>query len=382
MSRTLQDWNSDCDRLFHPKAAKYIKKMTSMLATARANMTEEDRKKVYSQFPQSNEVAQECCAARLIKIQNDVLAHTFALSFFELTVLEDGEWPQIINNHIDRNFKVTKLGQNGGAPKKQVVERMTNLQLLMERLTSEEYEFPLYNLQVGQTDQLDKAQARITYEMVLKLDALARAILDASRLASGLRATLNLHPSIVATNIPDKNYYDLSGVGTSGKWDVEKIKQVLDYTARFSADTSDDLGALEVKTIYVPSVSKRDWWDMCDLVSAYSGSGGAAPTGVVADPKNTIPHEARLEIWRSDKLSQMFGYEFSIVTRNVIAAPYNYVAMNRPVGMYFHKPSQDKIILDNSAAKQKDNTNSIMSAQTMQLALMSEYTKNYMVVKV
>lgn len=378
----LKQFFADCDMLFHPKTAAHIKSMTAAIVKAKEAWTADEVKKRYSQFVTNPEVAHEICAARLIKISNDVLAHTFALSFLELVSLGDSEWPVIVNRHIDKNFKITKLGQNGGAPKKQLVERQTTLQLLMERISTEEYEFPLYNLQVGSTDELNECSARQVYEMTLKLDVLARAILDATAIASGLRATLNLHPSIIAANIPDANYLDLSTIGTSGQWNVEKIKRILDYCARFSADTSDDLGDTTVKAIYLPSTQKRDFWDMCELVSAYSGYAGAAPTGVVSDPNQTIPHEARMEIWRSGKLESMFGYSFAIVTRNTIAAPYSYVSTNRPMGYFFQKPSQDSYHLDNSSKMIKANKNSIWSAKTIQMAAMSEWTKNFLRVKV
>jgi len=310
---------------------------------------------------------------------------TRSRSFLELDVLEDGQWPQIINRHIDRNFTVTKLGQNGGAPKKQVVERQTNLQILMERLVTPEYEFPLYNLQVGKEEELENAQKRITYELALKLDFLAKAIIDATVKTSGLRATLNLHPSIQSANIPDANDLDLSGVNTATKWDVEKFKRVLDYVARFTADTSDDLGDLRVKAFFIPSPNLRDIWDFVSLVSAYDGTSGNPPSGVVADPKNTVPSEERLAIYRSGKLEQMFGYKFAIVPRNTLVSGsnnQNYVSTNLPIGYFWTKPSQDSVVLDNSPKMQKANKNSIFMSKTIQMAAMSEWTKNCLRVKV
>ncbi len=381
MDKTLQQWYADCDLLYHPRTAAYIKSMTAAYVDARAAVTPEERKQRYQQWG-NNEVAQEIAAARLIKVSNDVLAHTFALSFLELMTLGDNEWPYVYNRHIDRNFKVTKIGQNGGAPKKQVVERMTTTQFLMERIASEEYEFPLWNLQIGQEDELDAAQRRITFELMLKIDKLAQGILDANAISSGLRATLNLHPSINASNIPDKNYYDLSGTDTSGKWSVEKFKQILDYAARFTADTSDDLGDMQIKAFYIPSPNKRDIWDFVDLVSAYDGSSGAAPAGVIADPKSTIPHEVKTEIWRSNRLEQMFGYKFAIVTRNTLATATNYVSTNMPAGYFWTKPSQDEVLLDNSPKMRKVNKNSIWMAKTIQMTGISEWTKNFLKVLV
>lgn len=378
MDKTLQQWYADCDLLYHPKTAAYIKSMTASIIEARAAITPEERKQKYSHFQSDKEVASEICAARLIKVSNDVLAQTFALPFFELMTLEDTEWPYVYNRHIDKNFSVLYIGQNGGAIKKQVVERQSKLQFLMQRLSTPEYEFPLWNLQTGEEDELDNATQRITYELMLKLDQLAQTLIDAGVKTSGLRNTLNLHPAINAANIPDANSLDLSGTDVSGKWSVEKIKQVLDYAARFSADTSDQLEDLQVKAIYMPSPNKRDIWDFVDLVSAYDGSSGAAPVGVISDPKSTVPHEMKTEIWRSNKLEQMFGYKFAIVTKNTLATATNYVSMNRPCGYFWHKPSQDTVVLDNSPKMQKVNKNSIWMAKTIQMTVISEWTKNMM----
>lgn len=361
--------------LYHPNTARAINQDIATLQEAREGVTHEQRRDRLILAGKDDSVKNEMAAARLIKVTNDILAQNFALSFFELMTLADNEWPIIMNENIDKNFTVRYLGENGGQLKKQIVDRRTHIQLLMKTLATQEYEFPLYNVQTGRYDLMAKTEARLTYEMARKLDKVALALLDTAAIATGLRATLNMHPDIVQANLSDKNYFDLNGVGIAGKNGVEKMKQILDYCARFSSDTQDDLEGIQIKAIYMSSLNMRDFWDMTDLVAGYSlGSS-------VVNPQDTIPIEAKTQIYRSGKLEQMFGYPFAIVTRNTITSPYAYVSTNKPVGYFWQKPSLEQVLHNNSPEYQMLNKNSLWMKKVIQMAVTSEWTYRFMKVK-
>jgi len=326
------NWQDAMDLLYHPNAAKVLKQEIAAIEEARQGVTDEERREYLIGAEKDPQRRQEVAEARLIRVSNDVLAHTWALSFLELQTLGDAEWPVLTNRKRDKNYTVTYLGENMGAARKQRVERYSTLQLLMKQISTEVVEWPLVSLQVGSVDQGRDVEQELSYELDLKIDQEAKAVLDSAAITSGLRATLNLHPAIISANIPDANHLDHSGVGTSGVLDVEKFKRLLDYFERFAADVELDRTALGIKAIYLPSTVKRQIWDFVDLVAGFSLA------GAVQDPKNTIPTEARMEIWRSAKLESMFGYRFAIVTRNTLATPYAYVSSNKPAGFFWITP--------------------------------------------
>ncbi len=291
----------------------------------------------------------EVAAAVLFKVETDALAHMWAMAYFQDTPLADNEWPIVMTDKRDGQVKCLYVGESGGTVKRQKVERKTHAQYLLERFSSEEVEYQLNDLQVGNVSHLDQVSQELTYESNLSIDALARAVVDANTSASGLRAKLNLHRSISSANIPDKNYYDLnsSESGKEGKWTVEKFKTILDHMERFTSDVELDGQQLQIRVIDMSSVNKRDLWDFCDLVAGFNLS------GAVQDPQKTVPTEVRTEIYRSGKLESMFGYKFVIRTRNTIASGTAYVATNKPIGWYWNKPGMANVYREENRKKNK-----------------------------
>lgn len=366
-----REWGEAIDLLYHPKTAALLKSELATINAGAEAATDAERSETLKASMNDKELHSELSAARMFRVNNDVLAHTFALSFLELSTLGDAEWPIVENDNIDKNFKVTYIGENNGVPKKRVVERRATTQFTMNKITTEEYQFPLWNIQTGRIDKMAECEARIRYELDLKIDQLALTALDAADLSSGLRATLNLHPSIVSANIPDANHLNLNGVESPGDITVEKMKQILDYYERFGEDVQLDGEMLRPKVIFISSTQKRQIWDFVDLVSGYDNT---LPS---RDPKNTIPTDARVEIYRSAKLEQMFGYKFSIVSRNTIPDGTAWISTNKPAGWFWQKPSMDLFLHDNSMEMQKKNLNSVQMQKVIQFGLPSEWTYRF-----
>jgi len=286
-------------------------------------------------------------AAVNYKVDLDVLAHLFALAFFQNTTLGEGDWPIVHNEKRDGKMRTTYLGESGGTPKKQWIDRRSHTSYLVEKFTTNEVEYQLFDLQTGNVSAVDKVIAELSYELNLGIDKLARAVMDAGETNSGLRAQLNLHPDIVVANIPDTNHLDLNSVDTAGKASVEKFKRILDHFERFASDVEIDGQPLQIRTIYMSSVNKRDMWDFADLVAGYNLA------GAVQDPSKTVPGDVRGEIWRSGRLESLFGYQFNIVTRNTIAEGRMYVGTNKPIGWYFNKPSMSNVWRDEDRRRNK-----------------------------
>ena len=311
---------------------------------------------------------QEWAEAIRLLITKDVLAHNFSLNaFFETVTLAPSDRPVLETRSRDGKFKFSYVGQNGGRVKRANIETVEFAHPLLQKFSSGWKEFQLVNLQTGDVSESEKVQQELRFEFDHELDLLARALLDdsANLFSSGLRSTLSLHRSIVTANIPDANYLDLSGLGSSGQVTVEKLKQILDYFVRFASDVELDGQPLQIKTIFHSSQNTRDFWDMVDLVAGYNLA------GAVQDPKDTLNTEGVAKVWRSGKLDGAFGETWMSVPRNTIEKGVMYIASNKPLGRYYEKPALggtvfkegQEVMLNNTGAVKKFVTHSFVVPQ-------------------
>jgi hypothetical protein len=338
-----------------------------------AKVTAEDRVKSLQRMYSDPQYAQELSAERVYKIQSDALAQAFALGFFKTETLGKGDWPTFKIRNRDKYYNIYYLGQDGGHPKKQRVIRQTFDSVLMIQLTTPEVDWEWRSLQVGDWDEYQRVNSELRYELNLKLDVNATSMLDNGVVASGLRSRLNLHSSIVAANIPDKNYYDLSGEPVAGKLSVEKLKQIIDYAVRYTSDVEID-GPLQIGSIFCSSTNLRDLFDMVDLVSIVSGTG-------INDPVDTIPVSARNQIFQSGTLNKFFGHPINLVACNRIESGKLYVSTNKPAGILFHKPEYDGFIYDNTPAMHRQNKESLVISTVVQFYMPEPWTYRYMKVQ-
>jgi len=319
------------DRLSYGKGISEFVQELTQYAEARAGVTKEQRAQWLRDKWNSNEFA----AAVKFAVNKDVLAQMFALAFFQLVSLADDEWPIIETMQRDGKFRVSSIGEANGKPKRQFVDRRTHLQHLLERFATEWVEYQLIDLQVGNVSAADRVANELSYEFTLGIDKIARTLLNANYVTSGLRSKLNLHKEIVSANIPDTNYLDFTGVGGSGfngKITLEKMKRLLEHFLLFASDVELDGAPLQLQTMFISSKNQRDLWDFAEVVAGYNLS------GAIQDGKDVVPGAAKLEIWRSGKLDSLFGQSFATITRNTIAHGDALAASNKPVGYYFEKP--------------------------------------------
>ena len=344
----------------------------------------------------------ELSGAVIREVNINILGQLFASSFFANKTYGPADWPVIRTKLYDKNFFVTSVGINGGNPMKQHVEAVSDYLLNFGYWATDDYEFAQYNLQTGPLNYFGEALARIQYELGLHMDQVARDFLRANAYFNGtpgftfggisgssaaLTTLLNLHPSINATNIPPANGLDMSGVGTAGRWSMEKIKRILDYCVRWTADVqpreSGSLsGPLEVRAVHCSSQRKRDLWDLPDMVALVSTTIPGEPSAPATAPTQTITEEARGQIWRSGRIDEFFGQPCPIVPNNTLAANEVYVAFNRPAGTFHSKPSFDSTVHNQSPELAKKNAESVWMKKCGVFSMENDTISNFLQIRI
>lgn len=369
--------------VFQPGAAQFVSEATAKREALKQEMASVDpsgeKRRKYLEEVANGEHRQEVAGAIVENVNVDVLAHLFALGFFEVVTLGAADFPVIRTTKRQSNFTIGYLAEDNGAPRRQRVDSLSHRSLNMTQVSTEKYEYPWRNLTTGFHDYAGEAQNELAYELDLKMDQLALDLMKSSKKASGLRATLNLHKSIIATNIPDANYLDLTSsgtYGTTGKWTVKKLQAIFSYINRFSADVEPDGSPLKIKSIYMSSARLEDFWDFVDLVTGFDSS----LTGP-KDPVATVPTSVREQIWNSGGIVSAFGNQFNLVPRNTLAADEVYISTNKPMGRLYVKPSMDVVERDQSFELHERNLEAMAVRKVVQFDQPSHLTKNYLVVK-
>lgn len=372
-----------------PENYKRYSELCAAKEEAKKKITDDERKDLFQRHSMGDKQAtSELCAAVTSDVNINILGQLFAMSFFETKTYGPADWPVIKAKLRQKKFFVSQVGLNGGNPMMQMAEGIMDYPLLFKMYATAAYEFPIYNLQTGPLNLLAEATADITYELGLHMDTVAKSFLDANKLASGLRGLLNLHPSINSANIPDANYLDLSSIAGTGKWTVEKIKRILDYAVRFTADVQPLhggalAGQMQVKAVHCSSLRNRDLWDMADLVALVGTAVAGEPFGSApqTQPTQLIPEEARAEIFRNSKLERFFGHPFTIVSNNTLAADDVYVAFNRPAGVFHAKPTFDATFHNQSPEMAQRNVESVFMRKCGVFHQTNDTIPNYLIVK-
>jgi hypothetical protein len=373
-----------------PGVFKLYSELCAEKETAKKTITDADRRKLFAAHAAGDkDAASEVSAAIKSEVNLNILGQLFAMSMFDIKTYADPDWPWIRAKRQDFNYVVSTIGLDGGTPQKQMIEGIQQYQLYFKSYVTEETSYQLFDLQTGQMDYFADAIADITYALGLHLDKTAKTLLDSNQYASGLRDLINLHPSIVAANIPDANYLDLStitgGASAGGQFTTEKVKRILDYCNRWTSDVQpmgggELSGSMRVKSVHCSSRRMRDLYDLADAVALV----GSLPTGeanFVTSPSQTIPEDARGQIFRSGKLETWWGAPFTLVPNNRLAADEVYVAMNRPAGVFHHKPSMDEVFRDQSPKLRSQNRESVYMKKVGVFHQTNSQIPNFLVVK-
>lgn len=337
------------DRLTHlaqPGWDQFLSDLYADELEVASTVTEEDRNAQVAEMMKrawKNPDDEELANALLIKVGREYMAHLdLGMAFFDVVNLDDDQYPIVETKTFDQDWTMTYIGEQGEPPQKQLMHRLEHEIIRLKVLSTPDVWMPVSDLMLGNVAGLYDPRQRLEYEMRLTTDAALLALIDATdcTAASGLRAKLTLHPSIVAANIPDKNYYNLTSLvaGQEGKICVEKMRQIWDYVVRFTSDVETDGSPLIPKALFVSSQRMVDFTEFVDLVGTVTGS------SYKEDPSGTVPTGVRDSIWRTGGLTNWWGMEIPVIPVNRLAANQARLAFNKPVGTLFRKASQDRML--------------------------------------
>ena len=374
-------------------------------AEAHKKVSDADRKALFFAASKGDPAAKsELSGAMIEEVNINVLGQLFAMSFFRTKTYGPADFPVIRTELYDKNFFVTSIGLNGGNPMKQHVEAMTDYLLNFGYWATPAFEFQQYHLQTGPLNYFGKALARVTYELGLKLDQIARDFLRANAYlnsavsgtstlgfgsiagnAAALTTLLNLHASINSDNIPPANGLDMSAFAT-GKLSMEKIKRILDYTVRWTQDVQPQeggglAGPMEVRALHVSSQRWRDLWDQADMVALVATAVTGEPYTPNTAPTATIPAEGRNAIWRSGKIDTFFGHACPIVPNNTLSSNEAYVAFNRPAGEFHSKPFFDSTVHDQTPELSQKNSERVWMKKCGVFHMTNDTIPNFLQIK-
>ena len=302
-----------------------------------------DRAELASMMQQAYDDAQaakELASYRQFEVTSDLLAIPFALTAFQSINLSADELPQIITPKARQYFTVRYMGQDGGARQDQWRTTRSAEEIEMRAISTDKIEYPLLDLQQGNVNEFDKINAQLRFDMEMKIDELAKAMLDAGVVTSGIKDLLNIHPRINQTNIPDDNYLDLTSTGTYGTAHVLTIQRIKAILARMSmwGFGLDPDGPVRIKSMIMSPLHARDSWDYVDNVTGWNTTGES-------NPVNTVPRDTRNSIFAGGSMvTSAWGYNWNNIFNTQLAAGRLYVLTNQPVGWYFTKTNYDRMI--------------------------------------
>lgn len=338
----IKDLNAQKQEMLNVLLPRNREIVGRIMAELDANLLpDEERRRIIRESFDDHEKAVAIAEARIRRIFNNIEAQTMGLAFFEMEVLGEADWPIYVVETADK-VQVLYIGENGKPPKRQNVFTESPFQVPLQWLSSEEVEYPLVSIYTGNLGAFERVNSRIQADIGYQIDVNCKALLDAGAAATFATGVLSPHRLVNSNNLPTGNYLDQSA---EGSLNLNVFKAILAYA---------DKAGVAIKSIHVPSGQMYQMRDFVSLVAAVSS------TGDVEKPSLTIPDAVRTELWRTGKLTNMFGVPIDIVGHNTLTPNYGYVATTQPAGYMPVKPTMDQTILDDSKAMLKKNMNSLM----------------------
>lgn len=291
-----------------------------------------------------SKVREEMASYRSFVITNDVMASPFALGAFQIINLNPDELP-MIERPRSRNmqrFTIRSQGIDGGSRQEQWMTTKSVQQFELDSIATDRINYPLMDIQQGDINQSEAINVELKYDMDMKIDALALTNIQATIATSGLRALLNVHPSVDVNTIPDANYFDLNALfpGNDNVLTMQKLKFILNQVALLQG-AGGPLDGLTIQNIMMSPLNLRDSWDFIDLVSGV----GSGVEGV--SPDQTVTRDTREQIFRTGMMTSAWGYNWSWTPNSQIPKGRMYIFMNQPIGWMFTKQSMDRTFVWN-----------------------------------
>lgn len=298
--------------------------------------------------PRGLEKRLELNAYREFELLNEMVAIPFAMGPFQSINLSADEMPLLTFPKARQYFNVRFIGQDGGPRQDQWRDDKTIEQIDLRMVSTDRIEFPLFDLRQGRVNPLARINDQLRFDMEMKIDSLALAEIDAAKTTSGLRDLLNLHPRIVQANVPDTNYLNLNGVGSSpGVLTIEKWKRILAHINSFGPGIDPDR-SIQINAVIMSPQNMRDQWDFIDLVSGFSGVG-------TVQPADTVLTSVREEIFNTGVLQHAWGYTWTAQFNGMLPKGKMYIFTNQPLGWFFTKTEFDQLFIWDGPDQQEMN---------------------------
>lgn len=269
------------------------------------------------------------------RVQNFARPMSWAADFFQEQNLANNEAPYYQNETMQA-VRVAKTGQDGGYRTSHIVKNQSQVQVQLFLLSSARVKWRLFDLLAGEVGSENEKLVAIAADVALELDQRLAAVIAASGGAFNFSTgpdqlkTLNLHPAIVAANLPATNI--LPGLTAEGGVTENVITAAMQHCAKFGGIFPD--GDVYPVGFYYPSALAMSNASRVTM----NTTGGTAPLAEQVITRGFI----------ETFLGRTFAHRplASLGGKNV------YVRTNKPLGTLYRKKGLDRIL-----RKEEDENN-------------------------
>jgi hypothetical protein len=263
------------------------------------------------------------------RVQNFARPMAWATEFFdEVPVIDDGA--VYLQNETKQAVRVAKVGQDGGIRSTFVTKNQSQVQIQLFLISSQKVKWRLYDLLRGSVAEENEKLVEIAQDVVLDLDGrLFTNFISPSAgsfnfsTGSDELKTLNLHPTVVATNLPTTNV--ISGLTAAGGVNKSVLDAVFKHFGRFANLFPD--GDIYPVAFYFPSIYSYSILGDISLTNAAAGTQKLAEQVI---SRGVI----------DNYMNRQLAYRplVNLGGKNV------WVRTNKPLGKLYRKKSWDKMV--------------------------------------
>jgi hypothetical protein len=297
-----------------PANASLIGKNLNALASAREEVSREERRQALMETHGNEEKARAFAALRKEVLSISMLPELVANEIFELRPLAKDE--RILLQTTKRgSYSVRVVDHHGGVPKDEWIFPDTQATYDVYKISTDEVFYPVDSLVQGNLDASDRVNEDLAFDYQNKIDTdvwtLWLSIFDTFP-----AGTYDRHSRINSSNVPSTNVITAT---SEGAITVNVMKSLLAHML---------LIGRRIRTIYVSPQDMPDIWDWTPV----NVSSGADKSAHVI---NDSLHE---NIQTSGVVNQMFGYSINWKPLNILATGTMYVTTDMPSGILYYKP--------------------------------------------
>lgn len=286
------------------------------------------------------DAAQELAAMQVWSIDNFIKVNAIWGAFFEQGTLAEGDnaWIQTSDHH---ELHIITGAQDGGRPRWQRERNRTKTLVPYYSLASEVLEYTLRDWYEGNIADRAKAGLDVAYDLGMQLDGkfqtiVAAGIGDFTLTGDKWTRVYVPHSRINTANLPTSNLLTPSGNGASTLFRKACFDVIINYCRSWGENTFGD-GPLVPTAIYIPSSHYSGFLDQVSIT----------------DPDN----EMNRQVFEFGVVMSYGGYQWTLIADPTLdpAAGRAYVRFNKPFGKHWSKPSEDVLIIDDSAVLRREN---------------------------